>query len=432
MNIQSASNSEDAKAKAKAAKEAIEKIVQVGMRQFVGGHQEAAENTFRFCLQMDPNQAKSMHYLGMLLVMKGQIDDGLDLIRRSIKIDPSDGVWHNSLGHVLLEHGYAVSSKTYEKEAEDAFLKAISRRQDFAEAHTNLANLYSYRGDMRRALIHFKRVVHLQPTNNNARSSLAAAYVRAGQEKQATELYKEWLLQEPDNAMVKHLLSALTGEKVPARAEDGYVVSVFDGCADTFDEHLSKLEYKAPQLVADATRQLLGEPACTFDVLDAGCGTGLCVGGMRPFARRLVGIDLSPKMIEKARQRGGYDELATGELVEFLMGRPCAFDLVVSADTLCYFGRLDDALRGCFVSLRPQGGLVFTVEAMDVDGDYKLCSQGRYEHGRGYVERTLADAGFAQIALCAVVLRMEYRRPVNGWLVSARRPAHESDSSVNA
>ena len=36
-------------------------------------------------------------------------------------------------------------------------------------------------------------------------------------------------------------------------------------------------------------------------ILDAGCGTGLCGPLLRPLAARLVGVDLSEKMVELAR-----------------------------------------------------------------------------------------------------------------------------------
>ena len=55
-----------------------------------------------------------------------------------------------------------------------------------------------------------------------------------------------------------------------------------------------------------------------FDVLDAGCGTGLCGPLLRTRAKRMTGVDLSPKMIEWAAERGIYDRLAAEELTTFL------------------------------------------------------------------------------------------------------------------
>ena len=53
-------------------------------------------------------------------------------------------------------------------------------------------------------------------------------------------------------------------------------------------------------------------------ILDAGCGTGLAGKKLREKASRLVGVDISPKMLIKAEEKGIYDELVEMELVTFL------------------------------------------------------------------------------------------------------------------
>jgi predicted TPR repeat methyltransferase len=56
------------------------------------------------------------------------------------------------------------------------------------------------------------------------------------------------------------------------------------------------------------------EPSLHFDVLDAGCGTGLCGAILAPFARRLVGVDLSEGMLAHAKAKNVYHELVKAEL----------------------------------------------------------------------------------------------------------------------
>src|SRR5690606_35079457 len=134
-------------------------------------------------------------------------------------------------------------------------------------------------------------------------------------------------------------------EAAPARASDDYVRESFDAFAAEFDESLETLRYQAPRLVVDALAA--ARPDEGLRVLDAGCGTGLCGPLLRPLASHITGIDLSPGMIARARDRrmheGGtaerpvYDELVVAELTSWLAHHPAQFDAVVAADVLVYF-----------------------------------------------------------------------------------------------
>ena len=128
-------------------------------------------------------------------------------------------------------------------------------------------------------------------------------------------------------------------------------------------------------------------------------------------------------MLEEARRTGKYDGLERNEITAHLVANPAAFDVVLSADTLCYFGGLEDFAAACFAALLPGGVLVFTVEAMPEEegGAFRLQPNGRYVHAGGYVDRVLDKAGFRVEGRRAVDLRMELGKPVAGWLVTARK-----------
>jgi predicted TPR repeat methyltransferase len=233
-------------------------------------------------------------------------------------------------------------------------------------------------------------------------------------------MYREWLADEPDNAYVRHHLAACVGEGAPERASDAYIEQTFDGFAPRFDAKLASLGYRAPELVA-AALAAAAPPARQFDIADLGCGTGLCGPLVAPWARHLSGCDLSAPMLERAQGRDVYNQLEKSELVAYLDAHPAAFDVVISADTLCYFGVLDRVAGAARRALREGGLLVFTVEALqDDDGaDHRLLLHGRYAHGRAYLCSVLDAAGLPRQRIVAEVLRSEGGLPVHGWLVSA-------------
>jgi predicted TPR repeat methyltransferase len=141
------------------------------------------------------------------------------------------------------------------------------------------------------------------------------------------------------------------------------------------------------------------------------------------YAARLVGVDLSAKMLVQARERKVYDELIKGELTAYLQSSPDAFDVIVSADTLVYFGALEDVIAAAARALRPDGCFVFTVEELigaDDAARYCLKPHGRYNHARRYVERLLTENGLRPVVARAE-LRLEAGVPVDGLVVRAEK-----------
>lgn len=417
------------------------------------GYLDAAQELYRRLLELDPRNANALHYMGVLLHVRGQSEEAIDCIRQSIALDPRVPDWHANLGNVMLNlrrldeaaDAYAAAvglapnnaailnnlgalQRVQRRfpEAEATLLKGLELDPARADVHANLGNLYGDMGRLKQAFEHYCEAVILDPKLYPARTMLGIAYHSLGRFDEAAKVYRDWAAEEPDNPLPRHYLAACTGVAVPDRAEDDYVEATFDAFAESFDGKLEQLGYRAPQLVADAVARIHGEPGKGVDILDAGCGTGLCGPLVAPYARRLVGVDLSSRMLDKAGLRGVYNELQKSELTAYLEGVTKGFDLVISADTLCYFGKLEAVSKAAHNALRAHGWLVFTLES-NVDGgseeDFRLNPHGRYSHNLRYVEAVLRAAGFARVETDSLELRTEAGLPVQGWLISAQREA---------
>jgi predicted TPR repeat methyltransferase len=168
------------------------------------------------------------------------------------------------------------------------------------------------------------------------------------------------------------------------------------------------------------------EASKSLDVLDAGCGTGLCGPLVARYARRLTGIDLSAGMLAQARGKQVYDELLQVEITEYLRGRRDAFDIIVSADTLVYFGVLEDVIAAAAGALRAGGLFAFTLEhgTGESGPGFRLEMHGRYTHARAYVERLLVRSGL-EPEIVSADLRLETGVPVAGLVIRARKASAE-------
>jgi len=212
-----------------------------------------------------------------------------------------------------------------------------------------------------------------------------------------------------------HHIAALTGE-ARERASREYVTAYFDRFADTFDDQMVALGYKAPErLVA----LLEAASARTPRALDLGCGSGAAAPLLRPRCERLCGVDLSTKMIDRARARTLYDELAVADMVEFL-ANPCeAYDLVFATDSLIYVGDLNPMLDAAARALAPGGFFAFSLETTK-EAPYVLQSCGRFAHSPEALIAAAAPA-FELRARETTFLRLEANQRIYGELIVLAR-----------
>ncbi len=426
--------------------------LQQAMQYQQHGQLDQAHDLYQQVLAQAPQHPDALHLLGVLEAQRRNFDRAQALIWQAISVKPDEAMFHNNLANVCVELGQLPQAEALyvraieldgsrldalsnlglllakTKRAADAerlLRRAVELAPDNPSWRQNLANLYINQGREMDAVQQCYDGLVVSPRSKSLRALLVVAYTSLGLNDKAAEVLRAWLAVEPDNAFARHHLPGCTGQQVPERASDAYVSSVFDGFARSFDAKLADLSYQAPALVAAEVARLVGPPAQSLLVLDAGCGTGLCGPLLAPFAQHLTGVDLSEGMLRKAVDRALYDDLIHGEMVAFLASQPGAYNLLVSADTLCYFGELNPFARAARSALRSGGWLVFTVEAhADDNGQpgYLLKGHGRYSQSRRYVEAVLRDAGFDQVQTQPAVLRQEVGKPVDGWLVSARAP----------
>lgn len=431
----------------------LDEALDYGLRLHREGRLGDAEAVYRQILAAVPEQPDALHFLGVLCHQSGRSEEALKCIAQALAARPEYADAHNNLGNVLKELGrLEEAAEAYRRttaiqpthadahsnlgvvlrglgrleEAEMAYRMAIEQQPEHVEAQYNLGNLLKASGRLAEAASAYRAAIAVQPGHSDAHRNLLAALERAGRSEEIAAVFEQWLRHDPDNPIARHMLAAHTGEDVPDRAADGYVQAVFDGLAGEFEAHLQAIGYRAPALLATAIGQLLPTPQATLEVLDAGCGTGLCGPLLRPYARRLAGVDLSPRMLAHARSRGVYDALIEAELGAFLAGAETAFDLIVAADTLVYFGRLDWVLQAAARALHHGGWLAFTVERAGADeatAGFRLNPHGRYSHSEPYLVACLREAGLVPVTLEVAILRHELGEPVTGIVAVAQKAA---------
>ncbi len=423
--------------------------LQLAIRLHQSNQFEYAEDIYRQLLAIAPEHPDLLHFFGFLRHQRGYAEEGAEFIKQALVIVPDYIDAHNNLGNIYLQTGHpdlaepcfrrvlelnadfssayanlgiALKEKAHFHEAVIFLLKAIDLEPDASHHYQNLANVYRHLKNYESAVEMYRKTIAMNPLDSNAYRKLCMTFYAMREQEQCVEVLKEWLRHEPENPIAQHLWSSYTNESIPARASDAYVRQTFDGFAASFDGVLKRLDYQAPFLVHSALQQVQPDPE-TWHLLDAGCGTGLCGTLVRGHVKHLVGVDLSPKMLERAQVREVYDELVEAELTDFLHSHKGSYDAITCVDTLCYFGDLSVAFYASAKALKTNGWFIFTLEkliATDQQEGFHLHLHGRYSHTEDYVRALLLAAGFQVCTIDTAVLRTESREAVTGLVVSAQ------------
>lgn len=324
----------------------------------------------------------------------------------------------------LLELGRFLTAHSHDREASSLFRHALRIDAAHVDARLFLGELlHSYAENRDEAVALLRDVLTADPDRVVTYRPLAWCLLKQDKRNEAVDVLRQWVKRAPNDSTAQHLLTAYSQEAVPRRAPDDFVRKTFDDSADYFDTLLrDTLHYCAPEVLLGALQPSL--PLSEASVCDFGCGTGLCAPLLRPLAKSLVGVDLSGRMIEKARALSLYDALTVAEGTAFLLAATHAYDLIFAADTLEYFGALDELMKAAFAALRGTGIIAFTVEKQpDNQGSgFDLGDTGRYRHSGAYVLTQLSEAGFVNVKLSEATVRIEAGRAVVALVLIAHKP----------
>jgi predicted TPR repeat methyltransferase len=293
-------------------------------------------------------------------------------------------------------------------------MKALELNPNHLGSLNNLCLHYMDAGKFDKAEEFIQKALAADPSSLGSLSNLGTLFTRQKRIEEARRVFEKILAREPGNASAHHFFNAFGADGAETAPKD-YVVDLFDGYAGRFDKHLVEgLRYHGPERLREAVGRVLGGNPPRLRVLDLGCGTGLCGVQFKDLAGHLAGVDLSPGMLAKARERKVYDKLYKSDLTQALTRYDGDLDLAVSADVFIYVGGLEKVFEGCAAALRAGGLFAFTTEVFPGEG-FVLRHSGRFAHSDGYVMGLAEKNGFTLVLRDEIVLRMEAGKPLSGY-----------------
>ena len=375
------------------------------------GETRASESAYRKSSELAPQDPRPLVGLGRLLHFGNRNQESEDALHKALELADGDPEVSLLVGTVLLEAGGLDA-------ALELFEAAVRTEPDEPRGHASVGLALHWLGKSDDAEQAYRRALKIDPRSALALKHLGVLLQEGDRLEAAAACFQSILETNPKDEVARHMLAATSGDTT-TRAPAGYVTRLFDDYADRFDEHLGTIDYHVPELIRDAVLEVAGGDQPRWRILDLGCGTGLCGEVMGPLAATLTGVDLSSRMVAKARERAIYDSLIVGSMDDALEGRENAFDLIIAGDVFTYVGDLSRVFAGCAGALSAGGFLAFSVESNE-DSIYQLRPTGRYAHSMDYIETTAGESRMSMVYRRDITLRND-PKPILGHVVVFRK-----------
>ncbi len=378
------------------------------------GRLDEAAALYREVLAREPSHFGSLHLLGVIEGQCSRYAEAVALIEQAIRVDPDVAAAHANIGNAQLALGFFDKAVT-------SYQRALALQPAHRHALMGQGKALWSLGQLTDALASYDAALDVEPDCSESLMNRGDILLVLGRRVEGMVSLRRAIACGADAERIQFVLASIGEETVPGKAPAGYLTDLFDNYANRFEAELVEiLRYRTPVMLEQLV--LRDSSRAPLDILDLGCGTGLCGSLMQPLARRLTGVDLSANMLAQARERGVYSDLECIELTDYLARCDAEFDLVISADVFIYLGDLAPVFAGVRRALRAGGRFAFSVEASDQQ-EWELAATRRYRHSRHYLERLAAEHGFDVEAMEKAVLRREAGNPVDGHLALLRATA---------
>jgi predicted TPR repeat methyltransferase len=383
-----------------------------GHALFALEQQAEALQSIERALQIFPDYPEALYHMGLIKQQEKKYDEALAYYSRAVKANPN---YHQALVRLaFVMH----KLKMLPQESLAVLDRVLLVNPNDVDSLKARAGLLSGLKLVNQSLSDYDRAIELEPNDPKVYADRAETLLIAKRNTEAAQSFKRALELGGDKAELTYALASLGEDVTPVTAPVNYVTTLFDWYADRFDEHLQgRLKYQTPALLCQEIMRL--EPGTGLNVLDLGCGTGLCGPLLKPMASSMTGVDLSANMLEMARKRGLYDTLVCADLTAFVTTQTQQFELVVATDVFIYVGALEAVFAATRNAMRAQGLFAFSFET-SASEDLVLRPTRRYAHSVAYIQKLAAAHGFSVLVLEPSVIREEGGENQDGYLAVLR------------
>ncbi len=388
-------------------------LIGLGFTLFQQEKFEEAKFFLKKALEINDENYDLYYLLGKIYKINNNLDDAIKCFTWAIDIEKTFQLAYVELFDVLF-----MKKKFSEIELLiEQTIKVFGESSDF---YHQMGIYYARLNSFINAKKYFELSIGLNKDYVEGWNSLGILLLENGIKEESVMALREVKRINPNHPIL-HLLYSLEGNTVDSASKE-YVEELFNDFAESFNNNLlNELNYSAPEDLLLLLKENTDLIEIKKDVLDLGCGTGIFGSKIKQYSKNLIGVDLSGKMLEKAKDLNVYSNLIKSDINEFLEKEISTYDLIASTDVFIYVGRLDNVFNHSKRLLSKNGVLAFSLESLEhvnhsSQDDFKLTETGRYVHSLNYINRLAEANGLVNIKTTTSTIRIEKGIPVIGYL----------------
>jgi predicted TPR repeat methyltransferase len=268
-----------------------------------------------------PNEPSYFYYAGVALAAMGKVDLALKYLLHTITIQPLYVAGHLHITRIIS----SLCDNSKQVAIFQSWVSVISKEIDLEDLENQIFSHFSKVSDAA-----YWRVV----------SSFARMYMEIDHVDKALKLLY---------LTVKDISKCSTSSSSALKIEEEY---------NSYDYDQNSMHRKTTENFSQFVSPFLKNKSNQV-IFDAACGTGHAANYLRPHAKVLIGTDLSPTMVQRAKKKDLYDLIKTGNITE-----PIKFsdniDIIHCLGATYYLPSLDSFLSSCSAMLKPGAMLLFS------------------------------------------------------------------------
>jgi len=277
-----------------------------------------------------------------------------------------------------------------------------NRIDNLHQANYDMGRRFAEQGKLSDALFRFKMAVRQKPDFTLAWYQLGVVHLRNGEPRLAKIALKKALSLRAHYTEAAYMLATIDPAAVPAedrptRMPAGMMEHFFTQVAPVYDQLEAQNQYQGPHVCVEKLRPYL--PATSgLSVVDVGCGVGHLARLWRRVASRMIGIDATPAMTERAALTKTAEDVVVFDAVHTHDIRtlpdgviaPASMDVVLLGNVAQFIGDLSVTFQKISAMLKPGGLMIVTVEPCGGEYYSVMPATARFGHSDAYVRAQAA------------------------------------------